>query len=95
MGKYNFDLLNTFCNENNIKLLEDYKNSYLKHNSKILLECKQCFKKTEKCFAYMVKTKKQFAKYVLQKILYQNKKKLCYKGTGLNMLLSQKQYKKT
>ena len=43
MGKYNFDLLNTFCNENNIKLLEDYKNSYLKHNSKILLECKQCF----------------------------------------------------
>ena len=56
MGKYNFDLLNTFCNENNIKLLEDYKNSYLKHNSKILLECKQCFKKTEKCFIYNTDT---------------------------------------
>ena len=40
MGKYNFDLLNTFCNENNIKLLEDYKNSYLKHNSKIYIPFK-------------------------------------------------------
>ena len=67
MGKYNFDLLNTFCNENNIKLLEDYKNSYLKHNSKILLECKQCFKKTEKCFAYMVKTKKAICKICITK----------------------------
>jgi hypothetical protein len=59
---YNFDLLNNFCKENNIILLDDYKNLYLKHNSKIRLECKQCLVETEKCFRYMVKTKNSLCK---------------------------------
>jgi len=57
MRKYNVDLLNSFCKENDIILLTDYNNLFLNYNSKIILQCKQCLVETEKCFGYMVKTK--------------------------------------
>jgi hypothetical protein len=62
MGKYNFELLNDFCKENDILLLAKYNNLYLQHSSKILLKCKQCLLETEKCFAYMIKTKNALCK---------------------------------
>ena len=62
MSKYTFKLLNCFCKENSITLLVDYTNLYLQHNSKILLKCKQCLVETEKCFAYMIKTKNALCK---------------------------------
>jgi hypothetical protein len=62
LGKYNFNLLNSFCKENDITLLADYNNLYLEYQSKILLKCKQCLCETEKCFAYMVKTKNALCK---------------------------------
>ena len=57
MGKYNYNLLQNFCLENNVLLLVDYSNLTLEYASKIMLQCKQCNLETEKCFAYMIKTK--------------------------------------
>ena len=62
MRKYNVDLLNSFCKENDIILLTDYNNLFLNYNSKIILQCKQCLVETEKCFGYMVKTKNSLCK---------------------------------
>ena len=62
MYKYNFELLDQFCKENNIILLVDYTNLHLKSNSKIILTCKQCLVKTEKCLGYMIKTKNSLCK---------------------------------
>ena len=43
-------------------LLVDYTNLHLKSNSKIILTCKQCLVKTEKCLGYMIKTKNSLCK---------------------------------
>jgi hypothetical protein len=67
MGKYNYQLLNTFCTENSITLLEDYQDSNLTYSTKIKLICKQCLNGTEKCFAYMIKTKNSLCKICITK----------------------------
>jgi len=62
MVKYTNDTLQKFCQKNNIELLADYSNLCLTHNTKILLTCKQCLSKTEKCFSYMIKTENSLCK---------------------------------
>jgi hypothetical protein len=62
MGKYNFELLNKFCQENTITLLDNYEKVALDNKSKIKLICKQCSNNTEKCFSYMIKTKNSLCK---------------------------------
>lgn len=67
MGKYNFNLLNVFCKENDVVLLADYQDLPLENSSKILLKCNQCLNCTEKCFAYMIKTKNTLCKKCITK----------------------------
>ena len=67
MGKYNFKLLHDFCLENNVKLLVDYSKATFEYSSKIILECKQCHLETEKCIAYMIKTKCSLCKICITK----------------------------
>lgn len=83
MGKYNFDLLNTFCKENDVILLADYKDLYLEHSSKILLKCKQCLNGTEKCFAYMIKTKNTLCKICITKNSLPKQKETMLKKYGV------------
>jgi len=83
MGKYNFDLLNTFCKENEVILLADYQDIYLEHSSKILLKCKQCFNSTQKCFAYMIKTKNTLCKICITKNSLPKQKETMLKKYGV------------
>lgn len=83
MGKYNFNLLNEFCNENNVVLLEDYQNIYLEYSSKILLKCNQCLNSTEKCFAYMIKTKNTLCKICITKNSLPKQKETMLKRYGV------------
>lgn len=62
MRKYTFELLSSFCKENDITVLANYNNLILSSSSKILLKCKQCSVETEKCLGYMIKTKNSLCK---------------------------------
>jgi hypothetical protein len=56
--KYNFDLLQKYCSENNIVLLEDYSNVLLKGTVIIKGKCvsKNCNNNFEKKFDYLIKS---------------------------------------
>jgi hypothetical protein len=81
--KYNIQLLQEFCKENNIKLLEDYTNKIFEYSSKIILECKQCNTQTEKCFAYMIKTKNALCKRCITINSLQKQKETMMKRYGV------------
>lgn len=53
--KYSFNLLQQFCNENNVKLTDDYVNITLFGSSKIKFYCTKCNKENIKCFTYLIK----------------------------------------
>jgi hypothetical protein len=83
MGKYNYNLLHEFCMENDIKLLADYSKLTLEYSTKIILECKQCGLETEKCFAYMIKTKCSFCKICITKNSLSKQKETMLKKYGV------------
>lgn len=53
--KYSYELLNTFCIEKNVELLNDYSNETLYGSSKINFKCTKCLKPNIKCFTYLIK----------------------------------------
>jgi hypothetical protein len=53
--KYSFDLLDSFCVKNNVKLSNDYSKEKLFGSSKIMFYCSKCDKVTIKCFTYLIK----------------------------------------
>ena len=83
MGKYNFKLLHDFCLENNVKLLVDYSKATFEYSSKIILECKQCHLETEKCIAYMIKTKCSLCKICITKNSLSKQKETMLKKYGV------------
>ena len=83
MVKYTYKLLHDFCLENNIKLLADYSKLKLEYSSKIILECKQCNLETEKCLAYMIKTKCSLCKICITKNSLSKQKETMLKKYGV------------
>lgn len=53
--KYSYELLNSFCNENSVKLINDYSNKTLFGSSKIHFYCTKCNNENVKCFTYLIK----------------------------------------
>jgi hypothetical protein len=53
--KYSYELLNNFCNEKKIKLIDDYTNEKLFGSSKIKFYCTKCDNENVKCFTYLIK----------------------------------------
>jgi len=53
--KYSFELLQYFCNKNNVKLVDNYENQTLFGSSKINFYCTTCNKQNVKCFTYLIK----------------------------------------
>jgi len=54
--KYNSDTLITYCNENNIILINDYSNKSISRESYIEFKCIECFTQFTKNFRQIVKT---------------------------------------
>ena len=53
--KYSFELLQKFCHENNVILVNDYLNVTLFGSTKINFYCTNCNKENVKCFTYLIK----------------------------------------
>ena len=53
--KYSFELLQNFCNDNNVKLSDNYENHPLFGSTKIKFFCTTCNKENVKCFTYLIK----------------------------------------
>ncbi len=53
--KYSFELLNKFCSEKDVKLVNDYSKDKLFGSSKIHFFCTKCNKENSKCFTYLIK----------------------------------------
>ena len=53
--KYSFELLNKFCLEKGVKLINDYSNEKLFGSTKIIFNCTNCNKINTKCFTYLIK----------------------------------------
>jgi hypothetical protein len=53
--KYSFELLNNFCSEKCVKLVDDYSKYKLFGSSKIHFFCTKCNKETSKYFTYLIK----------------------------------------
>lgn len=54
--KYNSDTLITYCNENNIILMNDYNNDSIRRDSHIEAKCIECSEQFTKNFRQLVKT---------------------------------------
>lgn len=54
--KYNSDTLLTYCNGNNITLINNNSNANINRESYIELKCIECFKQFTKNFRQLVKT---------------------------------------
>ena len=52
--KYSFELLNNFCSEKGVKLVDDYSKYKLFGSSKIHFFCTKCNKETSKYFTYLI-----------------------------------------
>ena len=53
--KYSFELLDSFCSKNNVKLANDYSEEKLFGSTKIMFYCTKCDKVNVKCFTYLIK----------------------------------------
>jgi hypothetical protein len=53
--KYSFELLDSFCVKNNVKLAHDYSEEKLFGSTKIMFHCTKCDKVNVKCFTYLIK----------------------------------------
>jgi hypothetical protein len=53
--KYSFELLDSFCCKNNVKLANDYSEEKLFGSTKIIFHCTKCDKVNMKCFTYLIK----------------------------------------
>jgi len=53
--KYSFELLDSFCCKNNVKLAHDYSKEQLFGSSKIIYHCSKCDNVNVKCFTYLIK----------------------------------------
>ena len=53
--KYSFELLNKFCLEKGVNLINDYSNEKLFGSTKIIFNCTNCNKINTKCFTYLIK----------------------------------------
>lgn len=53
--KYSFELLQNFCSEKNVILVNDYSNEKLFGSTKINFYCTNCNKENIKCFTYLIK----------------------------------------
>ena len=53
--KYTFELLQNFCYEKGINLVNDYSNTKLLGSTKINFYCTNCNKENIKCFTYLIK----------------------------------------
>ena len=53
--KYSFELLDSFCYKNNVKLANDYSVEQLFGSSKIMYHCTNCDNVNVKCFTYLIK----------------------------------------
>ena len=53
--KYSFELLQNFCCEKGVQLVNDYSNEKLFGSTKIIFYCTTCNKENSKCFTYLIK----------------------------------------
>ena len=53
--KYSFELLDSFCCKNKVKLANDYSEEKLFCSTKIMFHCTKCDKVNVKCFTYLIK----------------------------------------
>ncbi len=67
LRKYTLELLLSFCDENNIKVLDKYTDNNIYGNSMILITCKQCNNSTYKRFDYLYKTSRALCKPCITK----------------------------
>ena len=52
--KYSYELLQSFCDERNVVLTNDYSSDKLFGSTKIIFECTSCKKENTKCFTYLI-----------------------------------------
>jgi len=53
--KYSYELLNNFCSENEVTLVNDYSNEKLFGSTKLKFYCTKCKIENSKCFTYLIK----------------------------------------
>ena len=89
--KYSFELLQYFCNKNNVKLIDKYENQKLFGSTKINFYCTTCNKENVKCFTYLIK-RNTLCKSCITIASLPKKKIQCLKNMVLNMPLKIKKY---
>ena len=81
--KYDFELLNKYCNENGVILLEDYSECYLDGKVNIKCKCiyKNCENEFEKKFTNLIKTG-SYCKICIKIIANERRKQFCLEKYG-------------
>ena len=85
MMRYDYKFLQSFCQENNIELLQDYSQEIVTSKKTINIKCKNsdCNEVSCKGFAYLTKSKNFFCKTHNDIIKYEKGKETCLKNHGV------------
>ena len=92
--KYDFELLDKYCKENGVTLVEDYGNNYLDGNVNIKCRCvyKNCESDFEKKFSNLIKTG-SYCKVCIKIVANERRKQFCLKKYGYENITKTDCYK--